>query len=119
MPEIGIKMFKRTPLRAKARLISKKPLNKKSRRQKRNDGEMEKMRPKVVERDHGKCILCGSPYEEVHHIRYRSAGGRNNIENLCCLCWHCHRIKIHAGSHPREYRKVLQTILKERHGYEY
>lgn len=81
--------------------------------------ELEKIRPKVIERDHGKCILCGVPYEEVHHIKYRSAGGKNNIENLCCLCWHCHRIKIHAGSHPREYRKVLQTILKERHGYEY
>ncbi len=113
-------MLKRTPLRAKTRLVSKKPLSKKSRNKKKNDMELEKIRPKVIERDHGKCILCGGAhYEEVHHIKYRSAGGKNNIENLCCLCWHCHRIKIHAGSHQREYRKVLQTILKERHGYEY
>ena len=55
--------------------------------------ELEKIRPKVIERDHKKCILCGAPYEEVHHIKYRSAGGKNNIENLCCLCWHCHRMK--------------------------
>ncbi|WP_363297405.1 HNH endonuclease [uncultured Veillonella sp.] len=112
-------MLKRTPLRAKKRMVSKKPLSKKSRNKKKNDMELEKIRPKVIERDHRKCILCGAPYEEIHHIKYRSAGGKNNIENLCCLCWHCHRVKIHSGAHPKEYRKALQGILKERHGYEY
>lgn len=114
-------MLRRRPLRAKSRLKAKSPLSKrgKSRRKKKDDADMERLRPIVIERDKGKCILCGKPYQEIHHIKYRSACGKSALENLCCLCWHCHRVKIHDGIHPKEYRKALQGILKERYGYEY
>ena len=114
-------MLRRTPLRAKTRLKAKIPLSKrrKGTSQKKDDADMEKLRPFIVKRDKGHCILCGAPYQEMHHIVYRSAGGKSTKENMCCLCWHCHRVKIHDGIHPKEYRKALQGILKERYGYEY
>lgn len=118
-------MLRRTPLKvrsrlkAKSKLKAKKRLRQRSTRKKKYDAELEKVKPIVKERDGYRCILCGRPYEEIHHISYRSSAGGNEIKNLCCLCWHCHRIKIHQGSCPKEYKKLLQQILSERYGYEY
>lgn len=114
-------MLRRTPLRVKTKLKAKTAFKNrsKSRRKRKDDADMERLRPIVIERDKGKCILCGKPYQEIHHIKYRSACGKSTLENLCCLCWHCHRVKVHNGTHPKEYRKALQGILKERHGYTY
>jgi len=45
----------------------------------------------VQERSGGMCEGCGrwigtiTP-SNVHHIKYRSQGGKDNIENLICLC---------------------------------
>lgn len=112
-------MLRRTPLKAKTKLKAKKQLNRKSKRKKLYDAEFEAIKPQVKKRDGYRCILCGRSYQEVHHINYRSNMGNNNIENLCCLCWHCHNIKIHQGCHPKEYKHLLQSILAERYGYEY
>ena len=115
-------MLKRTPLRAKTTLKAKSPLNKRSKRNKRkrqDDANMERLRPVAIKRDKGRCILCGSPYQEIHHIKYRSAGGKSTLDNMCCLCWHCHRIKIHDGIYPKEYREALRKILQDKYGYEY
>lgn len=112
-------MLRRTPLKTRARLKAKKPLSRKSKRKKLYDAELAAIKPLVKKRDGYRCILCGKPYQEVHHINYRSNMGNNNIENLCCLCWHCHNIKIHQGCHPKEYKQLLENILSERYGYEY
>ena len=32
------------------------------------------------------CEVCGCVGVDVHHIKYLSRGGTNNIENLICLC---------------------------------
>ena len=117
-------MQRRIPLKAKTQLrgksqLKRTALRKKSKKQKAYDAELESMRPIIRERDKESCILCGKGYEEIHHIKARSSGGTNDLENLCCLCWHCKRIKIHNGIYPKEYRKMLQQILKERYGYEY
>lgn len=46
----------------------------------------------VRERDGHRCRAChGSDDVQVHHIRYRSLGGKHNTDNLVCLCAHCHR----------------------------
>lgn len=114
-------MLRQTPLRAKTRLKAKTPMNRrrKGKRKRKDDATMERLRPLVIERDQGRCVLCGAPYQEIHHIQYRSSGGKSTMENMCCLCWHCHRIKIHDGVHPKEYREALRNLLKEKHGYNY
>lgn len=44
----------------------------------------------VRERDGGRCVVCGFPHVQVHHIVFRSQGGRHDPENLVCLCAECH-----------------------------
>jgi 5-methylcytosine-specific restriction endonuclease McrA len=49
----------------------------------------------VRKRDGGKCRACGKPGTEVHHIVYRSHGGKDVASNLILTCMRCHRA-IHA-----------------------
>lgn len=52
---------------------------------------------RVRERDAGRCRVCGaSGWAEVHHIRYRSRGGSDELSNLVLLCKACHDA-VHAG----------------------
>lgn len=108
-------MLKRTPLKRKTSLKKRG----KTKRKRTDDAMMEKLRKSIINRDEGRCVLCGRPYQEMHHIVYRGNGGKSTMENMCCLCWHCHRIKIHGGIHPKEYRRLLQQILSDRYGYQY
>ena len=40
----------------------------------------------VAERDSGLCRVCGQPAADVHHIVFRSHGGKDSEQNLICLC---------------------------------
>ena len=60
---------------------------------------------KVDKRDGGNCQECGDKYGiEHHHARFRSAGGKNDVENLLLLCGLCHRINPNAPHQSREGR---------------
>lgn len=37
------------------------------------------------------CLLCGLPFQEIHHIIPKKAGGSDKDENLIPLCHKCHR----------------------------
>ena len=51
----------------------------------------------VLERDSWRCQNCGRASQlQVHHLRFRSALGDDDIENLITLCFSCHE-KIHRG----------------------
>lgn len=65
-----------------------------------------KARALVWERDSGFCRVCGQDamklyrgigfgFGQCHHIRYRSRGGQNNVQNLVLVCVACHD-DIHA-----------------------
>jgi 5-methylcytosine-specific restriction endonuclease McrA len=49
----------------------------------------------VRARDRGRCVVCGRPGREVHHVLYRSHGGRSEPGNLALLCLRCHQ-DVHA-----------------------
>jgi hypothetical protein len=52
------------------------------------------LRARVIARDGGQCVACGSsgPFEVDHIIRYVD-GGTEAMENLQTLCEPCHRRK--------------------------
>jgi hypothetical protein len=48
---------------------------------------------KIILRDGCKCAVCGrTKYLHVHHIEFISAGGKDNEENMICLCSVCHAL---------------------------
>jgi len=36
------------------------------------------------------CEVCDSIAVDIHHIKFRSQGGGDDIENLIALCRECH-----------------------------
>ena len=54
----------------------------------------QKKREEVIERDSGKCQLCGNNGKEVHHKVPYSLTGDDSVDNLILLCKSCH-LHIH------------------------
>lgn len=63
----------------------------------------------------GVCVMCGSPNIEMHHVKYRSQGGRGTWRNLMPLCKHHHEM-AHSESAIDESVKALQV---DKHGEHY
>jgi 5-methylcytosine-specific restriction endonuclease McrA len=70
----------------------------------------------IFARDDGLCQnpQCGEVGTEIHHILYRSHGGKNKTDNLILLCAKCHR-GIN-GIHKSDFkeRKKMKKIFEER-----
>ena len=59
----------------------------------------EQVRRAVLERDEYQCQLCGTTGDnrlQLHHVVFRSHGGRHDAENLVTVCARCHE-DIHTG----------------------
>jgi 5-methylcytosine-specific restriction enzyme A len=41
-------------------------------------------------RAHPRCVQCGAPATEAHHVRPKRAGGTDEWSNLRALCKSCH-----------------------------
>jgi 5-methylcytosine-specific restriction endonuclease McrA len=55
-----------------------------------------RVRAWVLVRDSRKCRVCKTAEGvDVHHIRFRSVGGKDETSNLAALCRCCHA-EIHA-----------------------
>lgn len=66
---------------------------------------------KVLERDKGKCRLCGTSKDlHLHHINGRGKNLTNNINNCIMLCQHCHLEVVHKNQ--KEYRPILKEMIK-------
>ena len=58
------------------------------------------LREAVFTRDHYRCRICGKGVEDgvilhAHHIRHRSEGGTDRINNLLTVCSKCHTPRNH------------------------
>lgn len=67
------------------------------------------IRRQVLERDQHRCRWCGNQNVELHHIVYRSQGGKHEVFNLIALCHHHHR-QVH--SNKRLYMPILQAAME-------
>ena len=51
---------------------------------------------RVLELDKNRCVICGSTMGlHIHHVIFRSQGGKTSIDNLMTLCYRCHAI-VHS-----------------------
>jgi 5-methylcytosine-specific restriction endonuclease McrA len=48
-------------------------------------------RDQVWEAIQGKCVICGEPADDAHHVKARRKKGGNVVENLRPLCRQHHR----------------------------
>jgi 5-methylcytosine-specific restriction endonuclease McrA len=65
-------------------------------KKRQKDAELKRVKRLVRARDKGRCRAChGRDQIEVHHIKFRSAGGVHSTKNCACLCAICHA-DIHA-----------------------
>jgi len=72
------------------------------------------MKKEVFKRDNYKCLACGTSENlTMDHIKPRSMGGLNDIDNLQTLCQHCNLSK---GAKEVDYRnnKIKQLIKVKR-----
>lgn len=57
------------------------------------------VRQAVLDRDNSQCQICGTGGDnrlQLHHLTYRSHGGRHIPENLVTVCHRCHEA-VHRG----------------------
>lgn len=72
------------------------------------------LRAQVLERDSSTCRVCGGFVDSpaLHHIKYRSQGGLNVIENLLTVHWmyapRCHEL-VHSNK-PR-WEPILLAVV--------
>jgi 5-methylcytosine-specific restriction endonuclease McrA len=67
------------------------------------------IRRAIIERDRGKCRICGKAGDEIDHI----SGSSDDLANLQLLCNLCHKkkttasfIRITKESHPEAWEKA-------------
>lgn len=58
------------------------------------------------EQDFIQCENCSASCSDVHHLKFRSLGGDDKIENLMGLCRTCHD-KAHNEPDYNEYLKHI------------
>ena len=124
-----IKMLKRTPLKPKKfYTLKKNPLKakkvslKKTELKKPEDYELkkqndkakekwEKVRKECLERDNYKCIICGKPATQVHHIHLRSKR-KDLIYTLSNLCSLCDKHHFHSGNDKYDLQCQIIAMKK-------
>nr|DAP54543.1 MAG TPA: NinG recombination protein [Caudoviricetes sp.] len=112
---------KRIPLKKTTSLQNKGTnLAKNTELKKQNDkskAKWQEVRNQVLKRDNYKCVVCGKPATQVHHIHLRSKRKDllYNMNNLISLCSHDHRHQSVDGLEEVNMRiaKALHMTLEE------
>ena len=75
------------------------------------------LREAVFSRDNYTCKCCGKSVKDgvilhVHHIKYRSQGGTNRMDNLATVCHTCHSLLIRKESQMGFFFGCKKTKMK-------
>lgn len=57
------------------------------------------------------CEVCQKEANSVHHVIFRSQGGKDTIDNLIALCGNCHH-EVHFGRNKN--KELIKQIVNER-----
>ena len=73
------------------------------------------VRKEVVERDEGRCFICGSIYGiQIAHYISRARGGLGIPQNLACLCYKCHHDYDNGKLH-KEIKSLFKGHLRAKY----
>ena len=64
-----------------------------------------------AERDNCLCLICGKRGDALHHVTYKSQGGKNQTNNLATLC-KSHHDKVHNGDLGKSIGLILKRKIK-------
>ena len=53
------------------------------------------------------CEVCSSKSVDIHHIIYKSQGGKDEIDNLIALCRSCHDKAHNELIKKHELKKII------------
>lgn len=107
--------MKKTPLNSYSKGLKQASALKKSELKKQNEkskAKWEEVRTKVLERDNYKCVVCGKPATQVHHIHLRSKR-RDLMYEMCNLVSLCDRHHNHQSKDGLE--EVNRRIAEAKH----
>lgn len=111
----GSSILKKSSLKSNSTGLKRSSLSVKTQLKKQNDKskeKWEKIRSLVLERDNYKCVVCGKPATQVHHIHLRSKRKdlMYEINNLVSLC-----NKHHDHQSSDGLERVNRRIAEARH----
>jgi hypothetical protein len=90
-----------------------KPKHKRRVRKRGDRGKFPKVvRDKVKEIYNNTCQECGGKGIHIHHVCFRSQGGRGVFSNALLVCNSCHK-RIHEDNERAMYWK---EVFKKKHG---
>lgn len=69
----------------------------------------------ILERDNEMCVLCGRPVDDIHHVKFKSNGGRGVFTNGVCLCRNCHN----DAHRKKDVRIQLENMMIDKYGIDY
>lgn len=73
----------------------------------------EKVKLEVKRKSDFRCVVCGTPIVQIHHIIPQEEHGPDTIENAVALCAHCHNIYGGNPSKREELIKQRETVYKK------
>ena len=75
----------------------------------------EEIRQRILERDHFRCVSCGSQDRcEVDHVVAIALGGTDEDDNLQTLCYVHHKIKSKTDAYKIAKKKRYMRIMNKR-----
>lgn len=70
------------------------------------------VRQQVMERDQGRCIICGKTQGiQIAHFISRARLGLGIPQNLACMCLVCHA-EMDNGRFHKEYQQAFEAHLR-------
>jgi Restriction endonuclease len=65
----------------------------------------EKVKLEVKRKSAFRCVVCGKPFVEIHHIIPQKDGGKDILDNAAPLCAYCHDL---YGGNPEKRKQIKQ-----------
>lgn len=69
------------------------------------------LREECKERDNYECQICEDTDNlTLHHIEFKSEGGRNELSNVITICLYCHNIVhqiLSSGDDPVQFKDLI------------